>query len=193
LTASAVSELETKEVSLQNPFNTLQFRGFRAALLLGVMLLMTEAAFSQVTPAAGFTPPDNTPTLKVGFTLYPTYTYQSRPQTTDTDGNLISPNNFDITRSYLNFTGNITHAITYRVTPDITRSSGSSASSNNSLVFRIKYAFAQFSLDDYTGNWKQTWVRVGANQTPFVDWEEGIYRYRFQGTVFSEKTLPWKR
>ena len=30
-------------------------------------------------------------------------------------------------------------------------------------------------------------MRLGANQTPFVDWEEGVYRYRFQGTVFSER------
>jgi hypothetical protein len=54
-------------------------------------------------------------------------------------------------------------------------------------VYRVKYAFGQFNLDDWTGKWKGTWVRFGANQTPIVDWEEGVYRYRFQGTVFIER------
>jgi hypothetical protein len=30
-------------------------------------------------------------------------------------------------------------------------------------------------------------VRLGIQQTPWVDFEEGIYRYRFQGTVFAER------
>ena len=28
---------------------------------------------------------------------------------------------------------------------------------------------------------------LGIQQTPFIDYEEGIYRYRFQGTVFAER------
>src|SRR5437867_5879763 len=32
-----------------------------------------------------------------------------------------------------------------------------------------------------------SWVRLGIQQTPWVDFEEGIYRYRFQGTVFAER------
>ena len=34
---------------------------------------------------------------------------------------------------------------------------------------------------------KGTWVRLGIQQTPFVDYAEGIYRYRFQGTTFTER------
>ena len=30
-------------------------------------------------------------------------------------------------------------------------------------------------------------MRMGIQQTPWVDFEEGIYRYRFQGTVFAER------
>ena len=30
-------------------------------------------------------------------------------------------------------------------------------------------------------------MRIGIQQTPWVDFEEGIYRYRFQGTVFAER------
>ncbi|HEX4999701.1 MAG TPA: hypothetical protein VFY29_15865 [Terriglobia bacterium] len=170
--------------------NSTRFRGPRMMVFLVIgLLFMAGSAFAQVQPAAGFVPPDNTPTIKIGLTLYPTYTYQKSPKVgPDPNGNMYSANNFDLSRSYINITGNITHAITYRLTPDIMSSHVTGGTNlDGSLVFRIKYAFAQFSLDDYTGDWKQSWVRVGANQTPFVDWEEGVYRYRFQGTVFSER------
>jgi hypothetical protein len=32
-----------------------------------------------------------------------------------------------------------------------------------------------------------SWARIGVQQTPFVDFMEGIYRYRFQGTIFEER------
>ena len=32
-----------------------------------------------------------------------------------------------------------------------------------------------------------SWVRLGIQQTPLLDYEEGIYRYRFQGTTFTER------
>jgi len=159
-------------------------------MALGLTVLcmgVVNPVFSQVTPAAGPTPPDDTPRINVGVTFYGNYTYQYAPKVQDADGNFINPNSFDVTRTYLNFTGQISHIVAFRITPDISRATGSTASNNNSLVFRVKYAFAQFNLDDWTGKWKQTWVRLGANQTPFVDWEEGVYRYRFQGTVFSER------
>ena len=64
-----------------------------------------------------------------------------------------------------------------------------SSVSDDSLVFRIKYAYAQFNLDDWMT--RGSWVRLGIQQTPWVDFEEGIYRYRFQGTVFAERVpLP---
>ena len=54
------------------------------------------------------------------------------------------------------------------------------------MLFRsIKYAFAQFNLDDWM--WKGSWARFGIQQTPLLDYEEGIYRYRFQGTTFTER------
>src|SRR5207253_3531942 len=86
-------------------------------------------------------------------------------------------------------TGNVSHIVAFRSTPDITRESSllSLASGNSvsydSLVFRIKYAYAQFNLDDWMP--RGSWTRLGIQQTPWVDFEEGIYRYRFQGTVFA--------
>ena len=117
-------------------------------------MLMGGSASAQVTPAAAYTPPDDTPSIRVGMTLYPTYTYQTDPKITDADGNAVSRNSFDVTRAYLNITGNISHIVAFRITPDITRESGlltlgpGSSVSSDSLVFRIKYAFAQFNLDD---------------------------------------------
>jgi len=167
---------------------SLQKLKFRSLLsLVVVSFLGAGAAFAQVTPAAGFTPPDDTPSVKLGGVFYGNYTYTSKPKITDAEGNLVSANSFDVTRTYINITGNINHIVAFRFTPDISRATGSTASNNNSLVYRVKYAFGQFNLDQWTGNWKQTWIRLGANQTPFVDWEEGVYRYRFQGTVFVER------
>jgi hypothetical protein len=63
-----------------------------------------------------------------------------------------------------------------------------SASTNydGSLAFRLKYAFGQLNLDEPLQS-HGSWIRVGQQQTPYVDFMEGIYRYRFQGTIFSER------
>jgi hypothetical protein len=168
--------------------------GMRLRRVLLATVLMTApgaAASGQVTPAAGYTPPDDTPSVKVGATIYTDFTYQSNPTATDADGNTVNPSSFNVSRSYINITGNISHVVAFRITPDVTRESGlvslgpGSSVSNDSLVFRIKYAFAQINLDDWMP--KGTWVRLGIQQTPLLDYEEGIYRYRFQGTTFTER------
>src|SRR3979409_1907393 len=106
-------------------------------------LCFTRTAFAQITPAAGYTPPDDTPSIRVGMTLYPTYTYQTDPKITDADGNTVNRNSFDVARAYITIPGNISHIIAFRVTPDITRQSGlltlgsGSSVSSDSLVFRI--------------------------------------------------------
>ena len=94
-------------------------------------------------------------------------------------------NSFNVGRSYINVTGNISHSIAFRITPDITRETGAGSSLNGSYTFRLKYAYAQWNLDDYMT--KGSWARFGQQQTPYVDYSEGIYRYRFQGTIFAER------
>jgi hypothetical protein len=154
-----------------------------AAFLLAVAL--APRAGAQVTPAAGYTPPDDTPSIKVGVTIFADYRYVSSPTAKDSDGNVINPSSFNVTRSYINITGAISHIVAFRVTPDITRDTTVDSSTNGSLVFRIKYAYAQFNLDDWMP--KGTWVRLGIQQTPYIDSVESIYRYRFQGTIFPER------
>ena len=163
----------------------------RLVVLMLMLLTWSRASSAQVTPAAGYTPPDDTPSIKVGVTIYTDYTYQTNPTTTDADGNAINPGSFTVARSYINVTGNVSHIVAFRITPDVVRESGlvslapGSSVSNDSLVFRIKYVFAQFNLDDWMP--KGSWARLGIQQTPLLDYEEGIYRYRFQGTTFTER------
>jgi hypothetical protein len=158
----------------------------RRSALVGALILGSAAAGrAQVTPAAGHTPPDDTPSVKVGVVIYSDYTYTDEPTTLDADKNAIHPNAFNVSRSYINVTGNLSHLVSYRVTPDISRETGTGSSLSGSLTFRLKYAFGQVNLDDFLTH--GSWVRVGMQQTPYVDFMEQIYRYRFQGLIFEER------
>jgi hypothetical protein len=141
---------------------------------------------AQVTPASAYTPPDDTQAIRVGGTLFYDYTFMDSPKATDADGNSVHTNAFNVSRAYINIIGSVSHVVTFRITPDIVRDTDAGSIQNN-LVYRLKYGFAQINLDDWTGDWKGTWVRAGIQQTPFIDWYEGVYRYRFQGTTFPER------
>jgi hypothetical protein len=159
----------------------------RVVMAIAGLSVATPCA-AQITPAAGYTPPDDTPSIRVGATIYADYTVQDTPKVKDADGNDVTLNSFNVGRSYINITGNISHNIAFRITPDITRETGTGSSLNGSYTFRLKYAFAQFNLDDHLNPGRTgSWVRLGMQQTPWVDYMEGIYRYRFQGTVFEER------
>jgi len=156
----------------------------RAVMALAIVGYASNAS-AQITPAAGYTPPDDTPSIRVGAVLYADYTYTLDPKTADADGNLIHFSQFNVTRSYINITGNISHIVAFRITPDISRETSATSSLSGSLEFRIKYAYAQFNLDDWMT--KGSYARFGIQQTPWLDYAEGIYRYRFQGTMFPER------
>ena len=155
----------------------------------GLCLLLSGIARAQVTRAEGYTPPDDTPKVNVGGTIFADYTWQDVPTGRDADGGVIHPNSFNLARAYINVTGQISHWISFRITPDITRQTatgtGVTLNTNNNLVFRLKYAYGQVNFDDFTTH--GSWLRLGTQQTPWVDFIEGIYRYRFQGTVFADR------
>ncbi|HKW02721.1 MAG TPA: hypothetical protein VJN96_23060 [Vicinamibacterales bacterium] len=158
------------------------------SLLWLVMLALPRHAAAQVTAAAGSTPPNDTQSISVGAVIYYDYTVQTTPKVKDGNGNDVTFSAFQVQRSYINVTGNISHLVSFRITPDIVRDANTAdAALNGNLVFRVKYAYAQFNLDQYTGNWKANWVKLGIQQTPYLDYTEGIYRYRFQGTTFVER------
>ena len=156
-----------------------------AGFLLFSLLLFAPSAFAQVAPAAGYVPPDDTPAIRVGATIFADYTVTTEPKGTDADGNTFTPNAFNIGRAYINVTGQINHMIQFRVTPDIVRETGTGSSLNGSYTYRLKYAYAQFNMDDWMT--RGSWARLGMQQTPWVDFMETVYRYRFQGTVFEDR------
>jgi len=151
-------------------------------------LLVAGAASAQVTPAAGYVPPDDTPAIKAGATFFGDYTALTTPKIKDADGNEVTSNAFNVGRAYINITGNISHNIAFRITPDIVRESGAANALNGSYAFRLKYAYAQFNLDDWLNQGRTgSWIRLGMQQTPWVDFMETLYRYRFQGMVFEDR------
>jgi hypothetical protein len=153
---------------------------------IAVAVITAAPCAAQVTPAAGYTPPDDTPAIRVGVTIYADYTVQQQPKIPDpVTGDQITLNTFQIGRSYINVTGNISHSIAFRITPDITREVAIGSSANGNYVFRLKYAYLQWNFDDFMTH--GSWARFGQQQTPYVDFMEGIYRYRFQGTIFEER------
>jgi hypothetical protein len=149
------------------------------------LLMLAASANAQVTPAAGYVPPDDTPSIRIGATIFADYTVQTEPKGTDVDGNTYTPSAFQIGRAYLNVTGQINHMIQFRITPDIVRETGSGSSLAGSYTYRLKYAYAQFNMDDWMT--RGSYARFGMQQTPWVDFMETVYRYRFQGTIFEDR------
>jgi Phosphate-selective porin O and P len=144
------------------------------------LLLAAGAANAQTAASSS-----DTPSVKIGGTIFADYTYQSNPNIVDATGNKTDLTSFNIGRAYLNVTGNLNHLLAFRITPDIARETGGGSSLAGSYTFRLKYAYGQLNLDDWAP--KGTWVRFGQQQTPYVDFFESIYRYRFQGPVFVDK------
>lgn len=162
----------------------------RACSLLvvaGALLVASDGtAEAQATPAApAASAAGDAPTIRLGTTIFADYTVTARPKATDADGNEITPNAFNIGRAYLNVTGTISKLVAFRVTPDIVRESGGGSSLNGSLTFRLKYAYAQFNLDQWLP--RGTYTRFGMQPTPWIGFVDDVYRYRFQGPTFEDR------
>jgi len=157
-------------------------------LCLSALLGLTgsgSVALAQVTPAAGYVPPDDKPAIKLGVTVFTDYTYTDSPASKDANGNTINPNAFNISRTYINVTGQLHHLVSFRITPDITRDTDTTGALAGSLVVRLKYGFGQLNMDDWIT--KGSWLRFGLQQTPYIDYAEGIYRYRFQSPIMVDR------
>jgi hypothetical protein len=156
---------------------------WRACTTAALAVSCAPAGAAGQTPAAP--PADDAPSIKVGVQLFADYTLTQQPKSRDADGNTVTLNQFEIGRSYINVFGNISKTIAFRVTPDIVRETGVGSSLNGSYVFRLKYAYAQWNLDNHLGT--GSWVRFGQQPTPWVGFVDDVYRYRFQGQTFEER------
>ena len=157
----------------------------QAALVSTVLFSIAANAVAQATPPAAKAPPDDAPSVRVGGTLFLDYTVTTEPKVTDVDGNEVSGSAFNVARAYVNIAGQLNRLIAFRVTPDIVRETGTGSSSSGSLTYRLKYAYGQFNMDDWMT--RGSWARFGMQPTPFFDFIETVYRYRFQGTIFEER------
>lgn len=131
-------------------------------------------------------PPDNF-SVRVGGTIFADFTHTAEPAITDSDNNTVKRSEFDVRRAYINVTGTINDIVSFRITPDVAARQTTSAtgSLDGSLVIRLKYAYGQVSFDRFLPD--GSWARIGQQQTPYVDFMEGINRYRFHSMVFSER------
>jgi hypothetical protein len=135
--------------------------GVRAALVAGGFTLLREPALlGQAQPTQ--------PTVTVGGVAYGQYLYQFA----DTAAH---QNNFAVTRAYLNVIGRFPAGVLTRVTADV-------YTSGNSLVYRLKYAYA-----GYTPQGSPLTFKLGLLHTPWLDWEEALWDYRMQGTMPIER------
>ncbi len=155
-------------------------------MLLAVLVLghVARAAAQDTQPAPKPAPPE-TPSIRIGATLFADYTVQTTPKDVDADGNEFTPNQFNVQRAYLNVTGQLSRLIGFRITPDIARETGDGSSLSGSYTYRLKYAYAQFNLDE----WMQrgTYARFGIQPTPWVAFIDDVYRYRFHGATMEDR------
>jgi hypothetical protein len=157
--------------------------GRRAAMSFVLWSLCPMYGYAQAPAAAA---PSDAPSIDLGVTIFADYTVQQQPKGTDpTTGSPFTPNEFNIGRSYINVTGRIWRTVAFRITPDIARETGVGSALKGSYTFRLKYAYAQWNLDEHTT--PGTYARFGMQPTPYVVFMDDIYRYRFQSTLVEER------
>jgi hypothetical protein len=174
----------------------------RAARTIALALATVAAAGTSraQAPAAPVAKPAETPRFTLGATIFTDFTYQRAPEVMGSDGKPVRKSEFEVRRAYVNLTGAAPTLFSFRITPDVaarqsTTASGSGLPSDfrvgnsldGSLTVRLKYAYAQVSFDTLGPRGKGAWLRLGQQQTPYIDFMDGIYRYRFQGPHFAER------
>jgi len=118
------------------------------------------------------------PSIRVGGLSYAQYQYQF----SNTPAGQPAPNAFEITRAYLDVRASVPGGIGLRLTSDVFRVSDNTSNDNGSLGLRLKYAYAT-----YTPEGSPLTFKLGLIHTPWLDWVEGMYGYRMQGTMPMER------
>lgn len=126
----------------------------------------TLAAGLLLVTAPGAVSAQNVRLSGVGYAQY-------RYQFSDTAAN---GNNFSVTRAYINVNGDLGSGLVTRITPDI------HSTPDGSFTVRLKYAYAAYRPPSFPLTFK-----FGMIQTPWLDYVQGIYGYRMQGTMSLER------
>jgi hypothetical protein len=100
---------------------------------------------------------------------YAQYRYQLSDTATNNNG-------FSVTRAYINVNGNLGSGLVTRITPDLF------STMEGSFALRLKYAYAAYTPGSIPLTFK-----LGIIHTPWLDWAEGIWVYRMQGTMSVER------
>ena len=153
-------------------------RRVRVATMLLVGVAWPIAAAAQASGQAA-APASTAPTVRVGGTIFADYTITDAPKVRDAAGQDVTGHAFNLTRAYINVSGSVNSTVSFRITPDIVRQNDTNVS--GSLVFRLKFAYFNIALAGDRS------IRAGMQQTPFVDGQESVYRYRFQGLSWAEQ------
>ena len=120
--------------------------------------------------------------IKIGATFFGNFSHYNEtgaaPAFQDLPTSQLGPGNdglnvFEVTRTYVNLFYTPNEHVTLRVTPDIYRQA------DQSLSFRLKYAFVDFQDIFGSGAFKKTKLTFGQTQQPLTDWEEGLSGYRY--------------
>lgn len=136
------------------------------------------AVFCAVTAGAVWAQSGEQPTIRVGGLSYVQYQYQLN----NAPAGQPAPNAFEITRAYLDVRASIPGGIGLRITSDAYRVNDTTSNSNGSLGLRLKYGYAS-----YTPTGSPLTFKLGLIHTPWLDWVEGMYGYRMQGTMPMER------
>jgi hypothetical protein len=133
----------------------------RRWMLAGLGAALLVAAQAGPAAAQGVT---------VGGLAYGQYLYQLK----DTAGHA---NSFSIQRAYINVVGKFNDGLLVRITPDVY------TGTDGSILLRMKYAYAAYTPPNFPLTFK-----LGLIHTPWLDWAEGVWDYRMQGTMSPERS-----
>ncbi|MBI4485160.1 MAG: hypothetical protein HY655_04030 [Acidobacteria bacterium] len=88
-------------------------------------------------------------------------------------------NAFDVTRSYIDLKAQLSTRVRTRFTPNVKRVTD--ASLTERLGVGLEYAYVQVDLTPRSA------LAFGLHQTPWLEFEQSINRYRVQGPLFAER------
>ena len=137
--------------------------------------------------------------IKIGALAYADYAYyykagfgpQFLTQTNYAGAGNNNYNTFEVNRTYLNFVYTPSDFISFRITPNVYRQIATvtadkfgkvgalPASADGNYTFRLKYGYAELNPFKGVDSMKEDNIRFGQQMNPLVDWEEGLYGFRF--------------